>query len=278
MKSFLIYSLLVCYLAGVTLPLKCYANDDIQLIDNKAEDDSKYQPSADEVFAERSQKAERFAFKEIPRDLGLSLKETFWGWGALGFAAGIGLTAAVHPLDDDVLNGLGPDEIFSDTGNDILNWTFNPYILSGISVILWGAGAAAKAPKLSLTGRALTESLFLSLAITWIVKVAFRRERPDGGNFSFPSAHTTAVFSTAAVLTVFYGWKGALPGYAMAVLSSLNRLDSHAHFLSDVVMGAVIGSAIGVGTARFLKKDHPNLFFSAGVNREQATLYVHYRF
>lgn len=279
MKNFIIYFLLLSHLAVFVLPLKCYANDDLQLTDSKKENKKKYDIENDELFSQRSQKAEQFTFKEIPRDLGLSMKETFWGWGALGFAAGVGITAAVHPLDDDVLSGLGPNEIFSSTGNDILKWTFSPYVLGGVSVILWGVGAGTKHPKLSLTGRALTESLFLSMAVTWIVKAAFRRERPnDSGNFSFPSGHATAAFSTAAVLTVFYGWKGALPGYAMATLVSLNRLDSQVHFLSDVVMGAVIGSAIGVGTARFLKKDHPNIFINAGVGREQATLFFNYRF
>lgn len=34
----------------------------------------------------------------------------------------------------------------------------------------------------------------------------------------------------------------------------------NAHYLSDVVFGAALGSAIGWGTAHFHKKIHPNLF------------------
>jgi membrane-associated phospholipid phosphatase len=279
MKSLLIYSLLISYLAVGTIPLKCYASSDVQVTETKEDKKYNYDAENNDLYAERSQKAEKFTFKEIPRDLGLSLKETFWGWGALGFAVGVGLTAAVHPLDNDVVNNLGPNELFTSQENSVLKWAFNPLVIGGVSVILWGAGAAVKAPKLSLTGRALTESLFLSMSIDLILKAAFRRERPNnGGNFSFPSGHATAAFDAAAVLTVFYGWKGALPGYAMATLVSLNRLDSQAHFLSDVVMGAVLGSAIGVGTARFLRKDHPNMFISAGVGREQASLNFFYRF
>lgn len=235
-------------------------------------------PKKDQEFSQRSNTAKKWVFKEIPRDLGLSLKESFWGWGALGFAGGIGLTAALRPLDDDVSEGLGPDQIFSNTANDILGWTFSPYTYAGVSLILWVVGHNTRHKKLGLTGRALSEALALSLGITLVTKFAFRREGPDGGSFSFPSAHTTAAFTAAGVLTTFYGWKGALPSYAVATLVSLNRLDDHQHFLTDVVMGAVIGSVVGIGTARFLKKDHPNLFIIPQVGREHASVNLHYRF
>lgn len=235
-------------------------------------------PKKDQEFSDRSRVAKKWVFKEIPRDLGLSLKESFWGWGALGFAGGIGLTAALHPLDDDVKNGLGPDQLFSNTANEAIGWTFSPYTYGGISLILWIVGHNTRHKKLGLTGRALTEAIALSMGITLVTKFAFRRERPDGGSLSFPSAHTTSAFAAAGVLTTFYGWKGALPSYAAALLVSLNRLDDHKHWLSDVVMGAVIGSVVGIGTARFLKRDHPKFFIIPQMGREHATLNFHYPF
>ncbi|KEO82421.1 phosphatase PAP2 family protein [Tumebacillus flagellatus] len=64
---------------------------------------------------------------------------------------------------------------------------------------------------------------------------------------SFPSGHTTAVFSVATVLG------SALPGasllfYALAILVGSSRVYLGQHYPSDVVMGAIIGSV----TATFL--------------------------
>ena len=263
-----------------SLPSLAHAENSESHAPSESTDTSGLIPSQQDLeFTKRSNSLGHLFFKEIPRDLGLSMKTAFWGWGALYFALGSGVTGGLYFVDDDVLNGWEKNTLFGATGNEVLGWTFSPYVLAPTSLALWIAGAHTQHPKLALTGRALTESLALSLGITAITKFAFRRERPnDEGNFSFPSAHTTAAFSTAAVLTTFYGWKGALPGYSMAMIVSLNRLDSQAHFLSDVVMGAVIGTVVGLGTAKFLRKEHPNLFLSPQVTHEQAGLQIHYLF
>lgn len=232
----------------------------------------------DEAFGKRSQTASNFMFKEIPRDLGLSLKESFWGWGSLAFALGAGLTGALYPLDDDINDSLSEDEIFGSTTNTIVDYAFAPYTLGGVSILLWISGHASHHPKLALTGRALTESLFLTLAITYITKGIFRRTRPNGGSLSFPSAHTSAAFATAGVLTVFYGWKAAVPSYAIASLIGVSRIDNKSHFLTDVVMGAVIGSVVGIGTAKFHKKDKPQYFITPEIGREHAAIRFNYIF
>lgn len=238
-----------------------------------------YQPKLKDVeFAERSQSTSDFVFKEIPRDFALSYKEAFWGWGALGFAAGAGLSAGLYPLDDNVKNALGPNEIFGETGNDIIGWTLSPYTLGGVSIILWGVGAGTKQRKLALTGRALSEAIGFSMVLTVAGKFAFRRTRPDNGSLSFPSGHATAAFAASGVLTVFYGWKGGLASYPLAMLVTLSRLDQHKHWLSDVVMGMTIGTVIGVGTAKFLKRENQNLFIVPEVRSDEVTLNVLYRF
>jgi len=226
----------------------------------------------DTEFGERSATAGKFVFKEIPRDLGLSMKESFWGWGALAFGLGIGLTAGLHTVDDDLQNSFQPNALFGDTGNDIIGWTLSPYTIGGVSLITWIVAANTHHPKLAVTSRALTEALILSMGISTIAKFSFRRERPDGGNFGFPSGHATAAFTAAGVLTTFYGWKAGVPSYALASLVSISRVDSYKHFLSDVVMGAVLGTVIGVGTAKFHKKEHPNFFLTPQVSGKNASL------
>ena len=229
-------------------------------------------------FSNRSQSAEQFTFKDLPRELAGDLRSSFFGWGALGFGLGIGLTAGLHPLDDNLQNSFQKNALFGNTGNDIISWTLSPYTIGGASIITWAVGHGLHNPKLALTGRALTEALFLSMSLDTIAKFSFRRQRPDGGNFGFPSGHATAAFTAAGVLTTFYGWKAGIPSYALASLVSISRVDSYKHFLSDVVMGAVLGSTIGIGTARFFRKENPKYFISPQVSRESASIgftYIH---
>lgn len=232
----------------------------------------------DSEFAARSDTAENFVFKQFPRELGGSMKTSFWGWGGLAFGLGMGLTAGLHPLDDDLQNSFEANALFGKTGNDIIGWTLSPYTIGGVSFFTWVAAAHTGHPKLSLTTKAMTEAILLSMSIDAIAKVSFRRERPDGGNFSFPSGHATAAFAAAGVLTTFYGWKAGVPSYALASLVSISRIDSDKHFLSDVVMGAVLGSVIGIGTARWHKKENPNFFLTPQVTRDHASLGFTYLF
>jgi undecaprenyl-diphosphatase len=68
---------------------------------------------------------------------------------------------------------------------------------------------------------------------------------PD--QFSFPSGHTMTAFSIALVVSYFYpGLNGPL--YFLAVSIGLSRIVLGMHFLSDVLAGAVLGSAIGIAS------------------------------
>jgi undecaprenyl-diphosphatase len=67
---------------------------------------------------------------------------------------------------------------------------------------------------------------------------------PD--QFSFPSGHTMTAFSIALVVSYFYPslqW----PLYFLAISIGLSRIVLGMHFLSDVLAGAVLGSALGIG-------------------------------
>lgn len=279
MKKSLSIALILVYLSALAYPVAVFAGEPQGQPDEIIEENPDYLPNKqDAQFAERSQVGEKWTFKKIPHDFAFSYKEAFWGWGALGFAAGAGLSAGLYPLDDNVKNALGPNEIFGSTGNTVIGWTLSPYTYAGVSIILWGVGAGTKHPKLALTGRALTEAIGFAMVMTAAGKFAFRRTRPDGGSLSFPSAHATAAFAASGVLTVFYGWKGGLASYPLAFLVSLSRLDEQKHWLSDVVMGATIGTVIGVGTAKLLKKENPNLFIFPEVRRDEVSLNVLYRF
>lgn len=78
---------------------------------------------------------------------------------------------------------------------------------------------------------------------TLLLKYTVREERPNHANYhSFPSAHTSASFATAAFLQRRYGWKLGGPAYAVAAYVGWGRVYSKNHHWWDVVAGAAIGA------------------------------------
>ncbi len=72
---------------------------------------------------------------------------------------------------------------------------------------------------------------------------------PD--QFSFPSGHTITAFAMALSLGVFY--PVMLLGLLFCAFSvALSRILLGMHFLSDVLAGAAIGSALGYAAALLL--------------------------
>ncbi len=91
------------------------------------------------------------------------------------------------------------------------------------------------------------------------MKLIFWRERPDvdnarghffqssaGPNSSFPSAHSTLAFATAAVIAGEYPalWT-QVAVYTMATGISVTRVLGQQHFPSDVLVGSAVGWLIG---------------------------------
>ncbi len=74
-------------------------------------------------------------------------------------------------------------------------------------------------------------------------------ELPDP--FSFPSGHSAAGFAVA--LPVALTWPLAVPlALGLAALIAASRVTLRVHHLSDVVAGALLGAAGGLGALRLL--------------------------
>ena len=86
------------------------------------------------------------------------------------------------------------------------------------------------------------QSFFTNLGITYALKVGVNRTRPNGGNYSFPSGHTSASFQGASFIHARYGLKYAIPAYIGAAFVGYSRVYANKHFTSDVLAGATIGS------------------------------------
>ncbi len=94
----------------------------------------------------------------------------------------------------------------------------------------------------------------LTTTATVLLKAAVNTKRPsqdwNGGQFGFPSYHTSSSFAFAAVLDEYYGPKVGLPAFALAGLIGWSRIDERDHDLSDVLFGAALGYVIGKSVAK----------------------------
>lgn len=110
-------------------------------------------------------------------------------------------------------------------------------------------------------GGVLVYSLLLAFAIErplyWVLKNTLKRRRPPevvpcftsvvtaSDRFSFPSGHTMGAFLLATLVCQHIG-AAALPLILWACAVGLSRVILGVHFPSDIIAGAVIGSAIAL--------------------------------
>jgi membrane-associated phospholipid phosphatase len=140
---------------------------------------------------------------------------------------------------------------------------FGSYAAVGISVAALGGGLAFKNKELRDTGRdAIEAEIFAAGIITPVLKATIGRTRPSqgsdgdearpfGGNQSFPSGHATEAFAVASVFAArSHGWVVPTVSYALASAVAFARVYDREHHASDVVAGAVIGTAVGQSVVR----------------------------
>jgi membrane-associated phospholipid phosphatase len=150
-----------------------------------------------------------------------------------------------------------------------------------ISGGLWVAGRLSHHRTMADVGLHSAEAIAVSGVVGWAIKGIAGRARPrvnirDPQNFrvgrgfgaagdyqSFPSGHTLAAFSLASAVTAeaghFWGGEQTLIGvltYGGATLSGLSRMYNNAHWASDVVLGAGLGTLAGLAVVRW-QHGHP---------------------
>ena len=101
--------------------------------------------------------------------------------------------------------------------------------------------------------------------ITPVLSTLIGRERPtsDQGAYAFhpfggralPSGHATQAFAVASVIATSYDqlWVKAA-AYGAATVGAYARVRRGKHFPTDVVVGAVIGTAVGRSVVHFNQK------------------------
>lgn len=157
-----------------------------------------------------------------------------------------------------------------------------PYLVDALMVAWWHRGSSEVAKQMALMD---AEAMALTAAVQGAVSALASRERPYGrdctdptfGNArdclvsnryrSFFSGHTSQAFASAMLTCShhanlpLYGTKFAdrtacVSAVALALTIGSLRMVSDMHYASDVITGAVIGSAIGLAV--------PNLFHYRG--------------
>lgn len=166
---------------------------------------------------------------------------------ALGLGGGLSLAALPHDrrLTEAASRSAKLDGFFRFGAVSGGGW-----VEGGGAVATYALGRLAQQRGVTSLGRDLVRAQLLNAVVTSTLKVALRRERPDGSSrLSFPSGHSSATFATATVVERHLGWKAGLPAYAFAVYVAGSRLQDNKHLASDVVVGAALGIAAGRAVA-----------------------------
>jgi membrane-associated phospholipid phosphatase len=118
---------------------------------------------------------------------------------------------------------------------------------------LAATAAAAAAEGASVLIKSLTERARPPLADPGIQALV---SLPD--STSFPSGHAATAFAAATAVGVFHP-KLRTPLLALAALVALSRVYLGVHYWSDVLVGSLLGAAIGLAAARLLQRARPGL-------------------
>ncbi len=147
----------------------------------------------------------------------------------------------------------------------LLSFVAAPLLFSGIDTAAAGITAARLGDDAAVTFQAFGATYLATIAL----KMAVARPRPltynprfdkavrfaGSSRLSFPSGHAAISFSGASILSVMLAERfgddpGAVAGivaaYAAAIGVAVARVVGGKHFLTDVVAGAALGTALGL--------------------------------
>lgn len=148
------------------------------------------------------------------------------------------------PVVDRLLPGL----------SRVMDWSLGWWLIAAL-LALGGGGSGRRAAV-----RGLLCLLAASVTVNHPVKLLARRERPDlgavpearriasePGSWSFPSGHTIAAFSFATGAGL-EAPRAAVPLALLATAVGVSRVHNGAHYPSDVLAGAALGTGVGLSS------------------------------
>jgi len=183
---------------------------------------------------------------------------------ALQAAAVLGATAVLYQYDQDIWDAAqrnSDDQTFQAVKNvggavEPLGFMPHAFIAEGAT---WVVGEATGIEPLKVIPVQLAESHLIAGGIRNVLKLAVGRKHPFedqgsqafGGGSSFPSGHTSVVFEIATVVSAHaHSVPVTAMLYSLATAAAVQRVQTGAHWSSDVLLPAVTGTAIAATVVR----------------------------
>ncbi len=121
-----------------------------------------------------------------------------------------------------------------------------------VGIVLYGYGFIYTRPKIRQTGAAVLVTLVVSGILVQVLKLAFQMPRPTPrASYGFPSGDASTAFDLATVLGLSFPLLSPF-FFLSATLAAISRLYYRAHFVRDIVGGALLGSGVGFVVTRKL--------------------------
>ena len=138
----------------------------------------------------------------------------------------------------------------------IISYPGSLYGVGAVSATFYVIGRKTNNSRARETGILTAEAAIDGLTVSSALKVGTQRARPDAererseffdGGSSFPSGHSVQAWAVATVIANEYHdqRKVQLAAYGVASAVSLARFTSGKHYISDVLIGSLLGYGIG---------------------------------
>lgn len=177
----------------------------------------------------------------------------------------IGFSSISQSGELKLLNNINPTNPNSSFQKMISNSTYAVVLgttLGSLTLSLINKDSTLKHKSYNILG-----SLAINVLTTEILKRVAQRERPfvqnsfihpyqtDEADRSFPSGHTSNAFSFATSISLnFPKWYVVVPAYAWASSVGYSRMYLGVHYPTDVLAGAILGSASAIISQKINKK------------------------
>ncbi len=256
-----------------------------------------FSPFLNNLFAEdaqRENKLNKEFLKNLTSDFGkVIVSPKDWDRKDIGtFALVLGTGLLLYSVDKEIHQGFRGET--SNKAAEFITSLGNGGTLAGLAAALYVGGEVSDNDGLRRTALLSFESLLTSGIIVRGMKILVGRARPQTGepyntfdpftlrsNYnSFPSGHSAAAFSVAAVIaTQSKDANVDFVAYTLATFIAMSRIYQNKHWASDIFIGSVIGYVVGKKICALDKDRNQNkidLGFQLTPQRKAITLSIYF--